>query len=70
MSLLLVVLVIPVLHIVRAGINQDIAFLLLGFDIVLSEDKMEVVQIVTYYTWLLEGGCRWGDRRWHPHDEP
>ncbi|KAK0135396.1 Receptor for retinol uptake stra6 [Merluccius polli] len=49
-----VVLVIPTLHIVRAGIDQNIAFLLLGFDIVLSDDKMEVVQIVTYYIWLLE----------------
>ena len=55
-ALLLVVLVVPVLHIVRAGIDQDIAFLLMGFNIILSEDKAEVVQIVTYYTWLLEGG--------------
>ena len=61
-ALLLVVLVIPVLHIIRAGIDQDIAFLLLGFDIVLSEDKMEVVQVVTYYTWLLEGGYSCSDR--------
>ncbi|KAJ3593212.1 hypothetical protein NHX12_005548 [Muraenolepis orangiensis] len=53
-SLLLVVLVVPTLHIIRAGIDQDIAFLLLGFDIVLSDDRMEVVQIVTYYIWLLE----------------
>ncbi|XP_030231949.1 receptor for retinol uptake stra6 [Gadus morhua] len=53
-ALLLVVLVVPVLHIVRAGIDQDIAFLLMGFNIILSEDKAEVVQIVTYYTWLLE----------------
>ncbi|XP_056135324.1 receptor for retinol uptake stra6-like [Lampris incognitus] len=53
-SLLLVVLVIPTLHIVRAGIDDKIAFLLLGFNIVLSDDKMEVVQIVTFYTWLLE----------------
>ncbi|CAL8245687.1 unnamed protein product [Lota lota] len=53
-ALLLVVLVVPTLHIIRAGINQDIAFLLLGFDIILSDDKMEVVQIVTFYTWLLE----------------
>jgi hypothetical protein len=36
--------------------DQDIAFLLMGFNIILSEDKAEVVQIVTYYTWLLEGG--------------
>ncbi|KAG7267412.1 hypothetical protein CRUP_012513 [Coryphaenoides rupestris] len=53
-ALLLVILVVPTLHIVRAGIDQNIAFLLMGFDIVLSDDKMEVVQIVIYYTWLLE----------------
>ncbi|TNM90758.1 hypothetical protein fugu_003047 [Takifugu bimaculatus] len=53
-ALLLVVAVVPTLHIVRAGIDENIAFLLLGVGIVLSEDRMEVVQIVTFYTWLLE----------------
>uniref|UniRef100_A0A8P4KT63 Receptor for retinol uptake STRA6 n=1 Tax=Dicentrarchus labrax TaxID=13489 RepID=A0A8P4KT63_DICLA len=53
-ALLLVVLVVPTLHIVRAGIDENIAFLLLGFGIVLSDDRMEVVEIVTFYTWLLE----------------
>ncbi|XP_067472355.1 receptor for retinol uptake stra6-like isoform X1 [Thunnus thynnus] len=53
-ALLLVVLVVPTLHIVRSGIDENIAFLLLGFGIVLSDDRMEVVQIVTFYTWLLE----------------
>uniref|UniRef100_H3CHU5 Receptor for retinol uptake STRA6 n=1 Tax=Tetraodon nigroviridis TaxID=99883 RepID=H3CHU5_TETNG len=53
-ALLLVVTVVPTLHIVRAGIDENIAFLLLSFGIVLSEDRMEVVQIVTFYTWLLE----------------
>ncbi|KAM4602962.1 receptor for retinol uptake stra6-like [Polymixia lowei] len=53
-ALLLVIQVIPTLHIVRSGIDENIAFLLLGFDIVLSEDRMEVVQIVTFYTWLVE----------------
>ncbi|KAL1007589.1 hypothetical protein UPYG_G00088800 [Umbra pygmaea] len=53
-ALLLTILVIPTLHIIRAGIDEDIAFLLLGFGIVLSEDRMEVVQIVTHYTWCLE----------------
>lgn len=52
---MLVVTVVPTLHIVRAGIDENIAFLLLGVGIVLSEDRMEVVQIVTFYTWLLEG---------------
>ncbi|XP_056268118.1 receptor for retinol uptake stra6-like isoform X2 [Pseudoliparis swirei] len=53
-ALLLVVLVVPTLHIVRDGIDENIAFLLLGFGIVLSDDRMEVVQIVTFYTWLVE----------------
>ncbi|XP_069021835.1 receptor for retinol uptake stra6-like [Embiotoca jacksoni] len=53
-ALLLIVLVVPILHIVRAGIDENIAFLLLGFGIVLSDDRMEVVKIVTFYTWLLE----------------
>lgn len=52
---MLVVTVVPTLHIVRAGIDENIAFLLLNFGIVLSEDRTEVVQIVTFYTWLLEG---------------
>lgn len=54
-ALLLIVLVVPTLHIVRAGIDENIAFLLLGFGIILSDDRMEVVRIVTFYTWLLEG---------------
>lgn len=57
-ALLLVILVVPTLHIVRAGIDENIAFLLMGFGIVLSEDRMEVVDILTFYTWLLEG--KWG----------
>ncbi|KAI3377345.1 hypothetical protein L3Q82_008552 [Scortum barcoo] len=53
-ALLLVTLVVPTLHIIRAGIDENIAFMLLGFGIVLSDDRMEVVRIVTWYTWLLE----------------
>lgn len=52
--LLLICAVIPILHIVRAGINEDIAFLLLGFNIILHEDRQEVVKIVIHYTWCLE----------------
>ncbi|XP_076144105.1 receptor for retinol uptake stra6-like [Alosa pseudoharengus] len=52
--LLLICSVIPILHIVRAGINEDIAFLLLGFNIILHEDRQEVVKIVIHYTWCLE----------------
>ncbi|XP_061077224.1 receptor for retinol uptake stra6 [Conger conger] len=53
-ALLLITGVVPILHIVRAGINEDIAFLLAGFNIILSEDRAEVVKIVIHYMWCLE----------------
>ncbi|KAG7468243.1 hypothetical protein MATL_G00140910 [Megalops atlanticus] len=53
-ALLLVTAVVPTLHIVRAGVNEDIAFLLAGFNIHLSEDRAEVVKIVVYYMWCVE----------------
>ncbi|KAJ0056799.1 hypothetical protein NL108_017707, partial [Boleophthalmus pectinirostris] len=53
-SLLLIVLVVPTLHIVRAGIDENMFYLMMGFGIVLSEDRQETVQILVYYTWLLE----------------
>ncbi|KAJ8335483.1 hypothetical protein SKAU_G00388250 [Synaphobranchus kaupii] len=54
MTLLLVTAVVPTLHIVRAGVDEDIAFLLAGFNIVLSDDRAEVVKIVVYYMWCVE----------------
>ncbi|KAM6961080.1 receptor for retinol uptake stra6 [Aplochiton taeniatus] len=54
MALILVTAVVPTLHIVRRGINEDIAFLLAGFNIILSEDRGEVVKIVTHYMWCVE----------------
>lgn len=58
MALLLVTGVVPTLHIVRKGVNEDIAFLLAGFNIILSDDRKEVVKIVEYYMWCVEGECR------------
>ena len=55
MAVLLVSCVVPTLQIVRRGVDEDIAFLLAGFNIVLSEDRAEVVKIVIYYMWCLEG---------------
>ncbi|KAK1160942.1 hypothetical protein AOXY_G19791 [Acipenser oxyrinchus oxyrinchus] len=52
--LLLVLLVIPTLQKVRGGVNEDIAFLLAGFNIVLSENRAEVVEIVKNYLWTVE----------------
>ncbi|XP_041074950.1 receptor for retinol uptake stra6-like isoform X2 [Polyodon spathula] len=52
--LLLVLMVIPTLQKVRAGVNEDIAFLLAGFNIILSENRAEVVEIVKKYLWTVE----------------
>ncbi|XP_027029406.2 receptor for retinol uptake stra6 isoform X2 [Tachysurus fulvidraco] len=54
MALLLVIGVVPTLQIVRKGVNEDIAFLLAGFNIVLSDDRKEVVKIVEYYMGCVE----------------
>uniref|UniRef100_A0AAV2LUP6 Receptor for retinol uptake STRA6 n=1 Tax=Knipowitschia caucasica TaxID=637954 RepID=A0AAV2LUP6_KNICA len=54
-ALLLIVLVVPTLHIIRAGIDENMFYLMMGFGIVLSEDRQETVQILIFYTWLLEG---------------
>ncbi|KAM9528181.1 receptor for retinol uptake stra6-like isoform 2-T2 [Salvelinus alpinus] len=54
MALVFVASVVPTLQIVRQGVNEDIAFLLAGFNIVLSEDRAEVVRIVVYYMWCVE----------------
>ncbi|XP_062855546.1 receptor for retinol uptake stra6 [Trichomycterus rosablanca] len=54
MALLLVIAVVPTLKIVRRGVNEDIAFLLAGFNIILSDDRKEVVKIVAYYMWCVE----------------
>lgn len=54
MALLLVSGVLPTLHIVRRGVDENIAFLLAGFNIILSDDRQEVVKIVIYYLWCVE----------------
>lgn len=55
MVLLLISGVLPTLHIIRRGVDENIAFLLAGFNIILSNDRQEVVRIVVYYTWCVEG---------------
>lgn len=55
MALILVTSVVPTLQIVRRGVDDKIAFLLAGFNIVLSEDRDEVVRIVVFYMWCVEG---------------
>lgn len=54
-GLLLLVSVIPTIQKVRAGITTDVSYLLAGFGIVLSENRQEVVELVKYYLWALEG---------------
>ncbi|XP_028922374.1 receptor for retinol uptake STRA6 isoform X2 [Ornithorhynchus anatinus] len=53
-ALLLLVVFIPTMQKVRAGITEDIAFLLAGFGVILSEDKQEVMELVKHYLWALE----------------
>ncbi|KAL7867988.1 hypothetical protein SRHO_G00093720 [Serrasalmus rhombeus] len=54
MALLLFTGVVPTLQIVRRGVDEDIAFLLAGFNIILSDDRKEVVKIVVHYMWCVE----------------
>lgn len=56
-SLLLISGVVPTLQTARSGVTEDIANVLAGFRIMLSPDKKEVVQIVVYYMWCVEGEC-------------
>lgn len=55
-GLLLISGVVPVLQTARLGVDVDIANVLAGFKIMLSPDKHEVVRIVVYYIWCVEGG--------------
>lgn len=55
MALLLVTAVVPTLQKVRAGVNEEVAYLLAGFNVILSQDRTEVVQIVVHYMWCVEG---------------
>ncbi|XP_051979221.1 receptor for retinol uptake stra6-like [Xyrauchen texanus] len=54
MTLLLISGVLPTLHIVRRGVDENIAFLLTSVNIILSDDRQEVVRIVVYYLWCVE----------------
>lgn len=54
-GLLLISAVVPSLQTARAGVDEDIANVLAGFKIVLSPDKHEVVKLVVYYMWCVEG---------------
>uniref|UniRef100_A0A3P9KCJ0 Receptor for retinol uptake STRA6 n=1 Tax=Oryzias latipes TaxID=8090 RepID=A0A3P9KCJ0_ORYLA len=53
-GLLLISAVIPTLQTARYGVDEDIANVLAGFQIVLSPDRREVVRIVVYYMWCVE----------------
>lgn len=55
MGLLIILAVVPSLQIARLGVDEDIANVLAGFRIVLSPDKHEVVRLVVYYMWCVEG---------------
>uniref|UniRef100_A0A8C6LHL2 Receptor for retinol uptake STRA6 n=1 Tax=Nothobranchius furzeri TaxID=105023 RepID=A0A8C6LHL2_NOTFU len=52
--LMLISLVVPTIQTARYGVDEDIANVLAGFQIILSPDKREVVRIVVYYMWCVE----------------
>ncbi|KAK1788833.1 hypothetical protein P4O66_002643 [Electrophorus voltai] len=53
-ALLMVTGLVPTLQKARSGVDEDITFLLAGFNIILSQDRKEVVKIVVYYMWCIE----------------
>ncbi|XP_020850354.1 receptor for retinol uptake STRA6 isoform X1 [Phascolarctos cinereus] len=53
-ALLFLVAFVPILQKARAGITEEVTYLLAGFGLVLSEDKLEVIELVKYYLWALE----------------
>ncbi|XP_074088792.1 receptor for retinol uptake STRA6 [Macrotis lagotis] len=53
-ALLLLVAFVPNLQKVRAGITEEVTYMLAGFGLALSEDKLEVMELVKYYLWALE----------------
>uniref|UniRef100_A0A1A7W9M9 Receptor for retinol uptake STRA6 n=2 Tax=Iconisemion striatum TaxID=60296 RepID=A0A1A7W9M9_9TELE len=54
MGLVLISSVVPTIQTARYGVDEDIANVLAGFQIILSPDKQEVVRIVVYYMWCVE----------------
>lgn len=55
MGLVLISAVVPTMQKARFGVDEDIANVLAGFQIILSPDRKEVVRIVVYYMWCVEG---------------
>ncbi|KAK7890992.1 hypothetical protein WMY93_022955 [Mugilogobius chulae] len=53
-ALLLILSVVPTMQIARMGVDLDIAKVLSGFKIELSDDKHEVMRLVIYYMWCVE----------------
>lgn len=47
--------VVPHLQKVRLGVDENIVNVLAGFKITPSPDKHEVVKIIVYYIWCVEG---------------
>lgn len=47
--------VVPHLQKARMGVDENIGNVLAGFKIILSPDRHEVVKIVVYYIWCVEG---------------
>lgn len=54
-GLILISAVVPHLQTARMGVDENIAHVLAGFQITLSPDRHQVVKIVIYYIWCVEG---------------
>lgn len=67
MGLVLILTVVPTLQTARYGVDETIANVLAGFQIILSPDKHEVVKIVVYYIWCVEGEGNHKQPRAHWH---
>ncbi|XP_062926538.1 receptor for retinol uptake stra6 isoform X2 [Mobula hypostoma] len=53
-ALLLVVTVVPSLQKMRAGVREEISYVLEGFGIKLSDKRSETLKIVKYFFWIFE----------------
>ncbi|XP_072881603.1 receptor for retinol uptake stra6 [Hemitrygon akajei] len=53
-ALLLVVTVVPSLQKMRAGVREEISYVLEGFGVKLSDKRSETLKIVKYFFWIFE----------------
>lgn len=69
MGLVLILTVVPTLQTARYGVDETIANVLAGFQIILSPDKHEVMRLVIYYIWCVEGEGNHRPHAWHKYHQ-